>query len=297
MPATDGAFRSVWQHLMDVPHAIDFVDAGGVPTRVLLAGPADAPAVVLLHGATGSLEYFCANIGPLSARFRVIGIDMLGSGATGRPDHPYTPVAYRDHVIATLAALGITRCAVIGVALGSAIAVHVARARPDLVRAVVMCSPGAIQVDAGAVKDFVAGVKDRRAAAVEDLSWDPVARVVDALFLDPAASRMDDLVALRLRGYDAPDRAAHMRNMLASAAPEQFLPHEVWRNLDLPLMVVAPVSIRHMFLDNARAIAALAPRAECVDIPGCRIWPQYEQAEVFNRHALDFLDRHGGFDA
>ncbi len=297
MPATEGDYRSVWLHLMNVPHRIRFVDAGGVRTRVLEAGSANAPAVVMLHGATGSLEYFCANIGPLSAQYRVIALDMLGSGETGRPDRPYTPSAYRDHVVAVLAALEIARCALVGVALGSAIAVHVARARSDLVRAIVMCSPGAIQVDAGAVREFVAGVRDRRGAAVEDLTWDTVSNVIDALFFDPEAVRMDDLVALRLRGYDAPDRAAHMRNMLASATPEQFLPHEQWRAMDLPILVVAPVSIRHMFLDNARAIAALAPRAELVDMTGCRIWPQYERAAVFNRHCLDFLARNGGPDA
>jgi len=297
MPGTEAAYRSVWQHLMDVPHRIDFVDAGGVRTRYLAAGPIDAPVVVMLHGATGSLEYFCANIGSLAESFRVIALDMLGPGATERPDHPYTPSAYRDHVIVALEALGIKRCSLFGVALGSAIAVHVAHRRPDLARALVLVSPGAIQVDEGQVRDFIAGVKERRGAAVDDLSWDNVAKVVDALFFDPETSRMDDLVALRLRGYDAPDRAAHMRNMLSSAQPEQFLPHDVWRAMDLPILVIAPVSIKHMFLDNARAIAALAPRAELVEMTDCRVWPQYEQPEVFNTHCVDFLFRHGGPDA
>lgn len=297
MPATDRGYRSVWQHLMDVPHRIGFVDANGVRTRYLEAGPVGAPVVVMLHGATGSLEYFCANIGAFSTRYRVIALDMLGSGATGRPDRPYTPAAYRDHVGATLDALGIARCTLLGVALGSAVSAHVAQQRPDLVQALIMVSPGAIQVDEGAVRDFIAGVKQRRGAAVEDLTWGNVAKVVDALFLDPEASRMDDLVALRLRGYDAPDRAAHMRNMLASAHPDQFLSHDTWRAMDLPILVFAPVSIQHMFLDNARAIAALAPRAELIEMTGCRIWPQYEQAATFNRHCLAFLSRQGETDA
>lgn len=294
MPATDAGYRSVWQYLMDVPHRIGFVDAAGVRTRYLAAGPDDAPVVVMLHGATGSLEYFCANIGPLSGHHRVIALDMLGSGATDRPDFAYTPTAYRDHVIAALEALGVARCVLLGVALGSAIAAHVAVHRPDLVRSLVMVSPGAIQVDAGDLRDFIAGVKERRGAAVEDLTWERVAAVVDALFFDPDASRMDDLIALRLKGYEAPDRAAHMRNMLSSAQPEQFLPHETWRALHLPILVIAPVSIRHMFLDNARAIARLAPGAELVEMADCRIWPHYEQAATFNAHCLDFLERNGG---
>ena len=72
---------------MDVPVAIDCVDAGGVRTRVLLAGREGAPAV-LLHGATGSLEYICANNGLLPARFRVIAVDVPG---LGRPDHSMQP--------------------------------------------------------------------------------------------------------------------------------------------------------------------------------------------------------------
>jgi len=67
--------------------------------------------------------------------------------------------------------------------------------------------------------------------------------------------------------------------------------------VSLPILVFAPVSIQHMFLDNARAIAALAPRAELIEMTGCRIWPQYEQAATFNRHCLAFLSRQGETDA
>ena len=65
----------IWQQIYATPHRLAWIDVGGVRTRMLEAGPPDAPAVLLLHGTAGSLENFCANVAALAAHFRVIAID------------------------------------------------------------------------------------------------------------------------------------------------------------------------------------------------------------------------------
>lgn len=282
-------YRSIWKYLFRTPHQLAWIDVDGVGTRYLEAGPADAPVVILLHGATGSLEYFCANIAPLAEHFRVIAVDMLGNGLTEAPNYPYTPSVYRDHVRAFMDAMGIDKASFIGVALGSAIAIHVAHHAPHRVAKVIMVSPGAISVNEEDVGTFIAGVKQRRGAAAEELTWQNVENIVSALFHNPDQSLIPDLVSTRLDCYQGDNLKQRMSNMMSSAQPEQFLSHEQWRGLQTPVLAVAAVSIKHMFVDNARKIVELAPQAKLLEIPDCRIWAHYEQAQVFNAAAIDFL--------
>jgi len=105
-------YRSIWKCLYRPPHKLDWVDVERVRTRYLEAGPAKAPTVLLLHGSSGSLEYFCANIAEYAKHFHVLAVDMMGSGWTDRPDrpdYPYTPDAYRDHVRGFMDAMGAVR--------------------------------------------------------------------------------------------------------------------------------------------------------------------------------------------
>lgn len=282
-------YQSIWKHLFRTPHRLAWIDVEGVSTRYLEAGKADAPVLILLHGATGSLEYFCANIAPLAEHFRVIALDMMGNGLTEAPDYPYTPSVYRTHVRAFMDALRIERASFMGVALGSAIAIHMAHYFPERVEKVVMVSPGAIVVDEAQVGQFISGVKERRGAATENLNWESVENIVSALYFNPQKSLMPDMVSARLECYQGDNLKTRMANMMSSAQPEQFLSHEQWRALKTPLLVVAAVSIKHMFVDNAYKIAELAPNATLVEIAQCRIWAHFEQPEAFHRAAIPFL--------
>jgi len=67
----------------------EYVDAGGLRTHVALAGPPDAPAVLLVHGWPQNWWTWRHVIPTLAEHFRVIAPDLRGHGwseapATGR---------------------------------------------------------------------------------------------------------------------------------------------------------------------------------------------------------------------
>ena len=79
------------------------------------AGHADAPAVVLLHGAPASSHMFRDLIPRLADRYHVIAPDLLGFGLSESPtvdEFDYTFDTLTDIVAALLADLGITRYAI-----------------------------------------------------------------------------------------------------------------------------------------------------------------------------------------
>ena len=114
-----------------------FVDVGEVELHVVLAGPADGPPVVLLHGFP---EFWYAWRGPLAllarAGFRVIVPDQRGYN---RSEKPGERAAYRmDRLAADVAglieALGYEEAFLAGHDLGGAVAWYTALLHPERVR-------------------------------------------------------------------------------------------------------------------------------------------------------------------
>lgn len=281
-------FQSVWRHLFKTAFSLRWIDVNGVRTRVLEAGPADAPAVLLLHGTAGSLENFCANYADYAQHFRVIGIDMLGCGWTDKPDHDYRIPDYAAHALGALDQLGVEQASVVGVSLGSWVGAWLALKHPERISKLVMVAPAGIVTDPEEEARFAEGVRQRRSSAAAEPSWASVAAAMKGLVLRPE-TLMDELIALRLDIYRDPRMKAAMPRLLAFTLGGQALSLDQWRSLRLPIQVVAAVDAPNMFLGNAYAIARAAPNAQLLVLTGCDHWAQYEQAAAFNAASLHFL--------
>jgi pimeloyl-ACP methyl ester carboxylesterase len=79
----------------------------------------------------------------LSKRFKTIAFDCRGTGRSSQPKDGYTVTQFAQDCIALLAHLGITRCHVVGFALGGQIMQAMAIARPDLVATLTIAASGA----------------------------------------------------------------------------------------------------------------------------------------------------------
>ena len=89
----------------------------------------------MLHGSgpgVSAMANWQHNIGALSQRFRVLAPDIVGFGATERPDDiVYSLRTWTDHIWAFLDAHGIEKTAIVGNSLGGRIALQMATDRPD----------------------------------------------------------------------------------------------------------------------------------------------------------------------
>lgn len=121
-----------------------FVDVDGVRMHVLEAGPADAPPVILVHGASGNALDQMKGLGEvLSRSHRVIAFDRPGLGHSERPSDAdmSTPSAQARLCAAAMTQLGIGRAVVVGHSWGGAMALALALDHPDRVAGLVLLAP------------------------------------------------------------------------------------------------------------------------------------------------------------
>lgn len=120
----------------------EYRTVGGLRIRLRDTGPRDRPAVILLHGFGASLDTWEPWARALSARFRVIRLDLPGFGLTGAdPTGDYTDARAMALLIGLMDQLGIERASLIGNSLGGRIAWNFAATHPGRVRSLVLIAP------------------------------------------------------------------------------------------------------------------------------------------------------------
>jgi len=81
----------------------------------------DGYPVFLLHGFGAKKEYWIAQVSELSKKFKVITLDLRGSGKTDRPNVPYTMELLADDLKGFMDFLKIEKAHFIGHSLGGAV--------------------------------------------------------------------------------------------------------------------------------------------------------------------------------
>ncbi|MEO8969127.1 MAG: alpha/beta fold hydrolase [Solirubrobacteraceae bacterium] len=126
--------------LSDVTHA--YVNAGGLRTHVALAGPADAPPILLVHGWPQNWWAWRRVIPALATGYRVIAPDLRGHGWTEAPRAGYDKAQLATDLIAVLDALEIERATWVGHDWGGWTGFLAALRVPDRIeRMLALCIP------------------------------------------------------------------------------------------------------------------------------------------------------------
>lgn len=120
----------------------DMLDVGGVQLHVRDDGPSNAPAVIMLHGFGSSLHTWEVWSQGLKDKFRVIRLDLPGSGLSPPdPSGIYTDARTINLLLTLMDQLGIQKASLIGNSIGGRIAWTMAAQHPELVTSLVLISP------------------------------------------------------------------------------------------------------------------------------------------------------------
>jgi len=135
----------------------------GVTLNVALAGPADGPAVILLHGFPESHRTWRGLAPLLADQFRLVMPDQRGFAGSDRPQEveAYQTEVLVDDIFALAEALEIERFALVGHDWGGAISWPAAlRGDPRLERLVIINAPHPVIFQKSVIEDV-----DQRAAS------------------------------------------------------------------------------------------------------------------------------------
>jgi pimeloyl-ACP methyl ester carboxylesterase len=94
--------------------------------------------VILIHGFGGSMWQWEHQQQPLSAEFRLITPDLIGSGLSTKPEIEYRPEQMLEYFIGFMDALRIRQATLVGNSMGAGLAIGMALTYPDRVSQLVL---------------------------------------------------------------------------------------------------------------------------------------------------------------
>jgi 2-hydroxy-6-oxonona-2,4-dienedioate hydrolase len=128
--------------------------------------------------------------------------------------------------------------------------------------------------------------------AVTDPTWDRLRTRLEWLVYDKTVVH-DDLVASRQRIYQAPGMADAVGRVLVMHTPEtrrQYaLTPEQWASITARTLVLWTTHDPTATVEVGERLASWIPGAQLTVMQNCGHWPQFEDAETFNRIHIDFL--------
>jgi pimeloyl-ACP methyl ester carboxylesterase len=115
------------------------VNNGSLALNCVCWGKDEAPAVLLLHGLRAYAHWFDDFAAAAQDRYRLIGLDQRGRGASGwAADRVYNTDSYVADIACVADALGLQRFAIVGHSMGGTNATNYASLYPERMSALVI---------------------------------------------------------------------------------------------------------------------------------------------------------------
>jgi 3-oxoadipate enol-lactonase len=245
----------------------------------VIAGPSDAPVVLLSNSLGSTLAMWDPQVPALAERFRVVRYDHRGHGGSPAPPGPYDLADVAGDALALLDRLGVERAHVCGLSLGGMVGMWLASHAPERVgRLGLLCT---------SAKLGPPSMWQERAATVRAEGTEAIADAGIGRWLTPGfAERRPDVAAeLRAMITGQPD-AGYAQ--LCGVIERMDLVGDLGR-IAAPTLVIAGAEDPATPPEHAERIAAGVPGARLVVLDDAAHLANVEQAEAVTALLLDHL--------
>ncbi|MCC6925681.1 alpha/beta hydrolase [Novosphingobium sp.] len=255
--------------------------------EIHLAEAGQGPAVVFIHGSgpgASGASNFRQNIDAfVDAGFRVILPDMIGYGASSKPEGVDYPLQlFTDTLYEALIAHGIERAHLVGNSLGGGVAIQMTLDHPEFAEKLLLMAPGCVAEQASyftmpGISKMVSNFGG------PDFNLDEQRRLVSNLVHPDFASKI-------------PDQLVAERFAVARTQPKDVLVRMKTPNLglrlgelDKPIMVMWGLNDEFCPESHARLFLDACSDVRCMTFGRTGHWVQVERAAEFNAYGVDFL--------
>jgi pimeloyl-ACP methyl ester carboxylesterase len=266
---------------------LEWVDVGGLRVAVRRRGRGEP--VLLIHGGMSDSREWGPQLEDLSRDYAVVAVDVLGCGGSADPPEEFGLVDHAHVLGGALDALGIASAHVIGVSLGSVLALALYREHPRAVRTLVLAGAYAGWAGSLAAEE----VESRTRMVLETLGrpveeWGPPFLATVHGVNAPAELVAASMAILR---DVRPEASRRLVLAIASADLREMLP-----SIRVPVLLIYGQ-------DDQRAPGAVAKRlhaaiagSELIVLPGAGHAVNVEAPEEFNAAVRAFLRRSAAAD-
>jgi pimeloyl-ACP methyl ester carboxylesterase len=266
------------------------VSVGGVRSRVLTSGPADAPeAVVFVHGNPGPADDWRDLLTRAAGLGRVIAPDMPGYGQADKPrDFPYSVDGYAGYLAALLEQLRITRVHIVAHDFGGPWALAWAARHPGALASATLINTGVL-----ISYQWHRAARIWRTPVAGEVFQAATSRAAFRLLLGRENPRLtrDQIDHI----YDASRSWATKRAVLKlyRATPEATLagPAAALRQLDRPALVIWGTQDAYLPSEQAERQRHAFPSAEVELLEGHGHWVMLEDPARVASLVIPFLRR------
>ncbi|WP_024754718.1 4,5:9,10-diseco-3-hydroxy-5,9,17-trioxoandrosta-1(10),2-diene-4-oate hydrolase [Streptomyces exfoliatus] len=273
--------------------------AAGLTLHYHEAGPAEldtAPVVIMLHGGgpgASGWSNFGRNLPVFARYFHTLLVDQPCYGRSDKPELDKDYFSYSaDAVAALMDELDIERAHFVGNSLGGGTAVRIALNHPHKVGKLLLMGPGGVSVNLFA-PDPTEGIKRLfEFSAAPEPTKEQLRAFLGVMAYDQSIVT-DELVEERWASANDPDtRLGNARMGASFANPAWSEDTMLWREahrITQPVLLTWGREDRVNPLDGALVALRTIPDARLHVFPHCGHWAQAEQADEFNRLAVDFF--------
>jgi 3-oxoadipate enol-lactonase len=258
------------------------IQANGIQLYYTLAGPADAPVVMLSNSLGTRLEMWDPQMPALAERYRVLRYDSRGHGRSEAPPGPYTIDMLADDALGLLDALGIERAHFCGLSKGGMVGQVLGAKHGERLISLALCSTACHMPARDLWDERIRVATEQGMAALAD-------GVVERWFTE-AFRREPSITVDRVRQMII-DTPPHGYAACCAAIRDMDL-RELITGIRVPTLVIVGEDDPATPPEKAREIQNLIPGAQLEIIPDAAHLLNIEQDVAFDAALASLLDHH-----
>src|SRR5215472_4144512 len=190
------------------------ITSDGCPLNVEVAGPDDAPALMLCNSLGTDLRMWDPQVAPFGEHFRLVRYDRRGHGKSGAPKGPYTMDMLGRDALAVMDGLGLAKVSWCGLSMGGMVGQWLGANAPERIDRLILSNTHSYYPDKALWDERIKNAREKGlAVAVEP--------TMERWFSKEFRER-------------APDAIAGMREMFLQTQADGFVGYcEAIRDMDL----------------------------------------------------------------
>jgi 3-oxoadipate enol-lactonase len=250
-------------------------------TNIFYEAVGDGPALIFVHGLGGTGNVWHAQRLALSRYFKVITLDLPGSGRSDKTEEKNSMARWAEQIAGLADTIKLDKFVLVGHSMTTVLAQNFAAKYGSRLNALVLCGP---------ITELAQAGKDAFQKRAETVQKEGMIAVADTVLGGALTAATRD---------GNPALAGMVREMLLSNCPKCYAGHCLalreasakadQANIKCPTLILVGDQDGVTPLANARAIAAAVPGAQIRIIPATAHLTMLERPEAFNAALVEFL--------